>query len=229
MRLNLERIDLASIGVVAAMAATTVYTWLNGPDGLVPVHMDLSGTVDRWGTRREAAMVMALMTGVTAAVALYCAFVKRDPKTAAHAARSPRGFMAGRIIGLVAPACGLALIAAMTFGGVEPGQNQEPMARLVFGGVSLIFLVIGGLLGKTAPNAFVGLRTYWSLTSRLAWDKSNRLAGRLFFWIGLVGLIATPFVAPAIATPVLVGAAILTAVLGIAESWRVWRIDPDRA
>ena len=41
MRLNLERIDLASIGVVAAMAATAAYTALYGPTGPVPVHMDI--------------------------------------------------------------------------------------------------------------------------------------------------------------------------------------------
>lgn len=229
MRLNLERIDLASIGVVAAMGATTVYTALKDPSGLVPVHMDFTGTLDRWGTRTEVATAMAVVTAVAAGVALYCAYVKRDPRTAAHAERSPRGFMAGRILGLVAPAGALALIAVMTFGGIEPGESQAPMARLMMGGLSLTFLVIGALLGKTAPNAFVGLRTYWSLTSRLSWDKSNRLAGRLFFWIGLLGLLATPFLEPAIGMPLLIGAVILAAAVSIFESWRVWRLDPDRA
>ncbi|WP_296819886.1 SdpI family protein [Brevundimonas sp.] len=192
MRPNLERIDLASIGVVAAMAAATAYTALYGPEGAVPLHMDLSGTIDRWGTRAEVAWVMALVTVLTAGIAFYCAHVKRDRRTAEHAARSPRGFMAGRILALVAPACAMLLIATLTYGGLEPGESQAPMSRLMMGGISLLFLVIGAFLGKTAPNAFVGLRTYWSLTSRLAWDKSNRLAGRLFFGIGLIGLLARP-------------------------------------
>lgn len=229
MRLNLERIDLASIGVVAAMAATAAFTAVNGPEGLVPAHMDISGNVDRWGTRAEMAGVMAFITLVTAGVALYCAIVKRDLRTAEQAARSPRGFMAGRILGLIVPAAALALIAAMTFGGFEPGEPQAPMARLMMGGLSLTLVITGSLLGKTAPNAFVGLRTYWSLTSRLSWDKSNRLAGRLFFWIGLVGLAATPFLAPDSGMPLLIAAVILAAAVSIFESWRVWRLDTNRA
>ena len=229
MRLNLERIDLASIGVVAAMAATSAYTALNGPEGPVPVHMDITGAVDRWGTSGEMAAGMAFITALTAGIALYCAVLKRDRRTADQAARSPRGFMAGRILGLIAPAGALALMAAVTFGGLEPGESQAPMARLMMGGLSLTLLVIGAILGKTAPNAFVGLRTYWSLTSRLSWDKSNRLAGRLFFWIGLVGLAATPFLAPEVGMPLLIGAVILAAAVSIFESWRVWRIDPNRA
>lgn len=229
MRLKLERIDLASIGVVAAMGALAAYTALKGPTGPVPMHMHLSGTVDRWGSSCEAAGVMALVALIAAGIQLYCAVLQRDPRTAGEAARSPRGFLIGRVVGLVAPAMAVSLIAAMTFGGVEPGQDQSGMARLVLGGVSLTLLLIGALLGKTSPNAFVGLRTYWSLTSRLAWDKSNRLAGRLFFWLGLAGLVATPFVSPVIGTPVLVGGVILAAVVSTIESWRVWRIDPDRA
>ena len=54
MRLNLERIDLASIGVVAAMGVTAVYTALYGPTGPVPVHMDLTGAVDR--SRRKGTL-----------------------------------------------------------------------------------------------------------------------------------------------------------------------------
>ena len=229
MRLNLERIDLASIGVVAAMAATAAYTALYGPTGPVPVHMDITGTVDRWGTRGEVALVMALMTALTAGVAVYCAVLKRDRRTADQAARSPRGFMAGRILGLLVPAGVMTLITAMTFGGLQPGESQAPMARVMMGGLSLVFVFIGALLGKTAPNAFVGLRTYWSLTSRLSWDKSNRLAGRLLFWIGLLGLAATPFIAPEIGMPLLMSAVILAAFVSIYESWRVWRLDPDRA
>ena len=117
----------------------------------------------------------------------------------------------------------------MTFGGLQPGESQAPMARVMMGGLSLVFVFIGALLGKTAPNAFVGLRTYWSLTSRLSWDKSNRLAGRLLFWIGLLGLAATPFIAPEIGMPLLMSAVILAAFVSIYESWRVWRLDPDRA
>ena len=47
--------------------------------------------------------------------------------------------------------------------------------------------------------------------------------------VGLLGLAATPFIAPEIGMPLLMSAVILAAFVSIYESWRVWRLDPDRA
>jgi uncharacterized membrane protein len=94
--------------------------------------------------------------------------------------------------------------------------------------VSLILLVLGAFLGRVAPNPVVGVRTPWSYKSRLAWDRSNRLAGRLFFLLGLIGLIAAPVAPQPLGALSLTGAALIVAALSVFESWRVWRSDPDR-
>ena len=59
-------------------------------------------------------------------------------------------------------------------------------------------------------------------------DRSNRLAGRLFFWIGLGLILAAPIApqpAASIAMPVVI---LVAAIWPVFESWRVWRSDPDR-
>ena len=50
------------------------------------------------------------------------------------------------------------------------------------------------------------------------------------FWYAVLmaGLIAAPVASQPAGTYGLVGGAILSAVLSIFESWRVWRADPDR-
>lgn len=226
--MKLEKIDVISIGCVAAMAAATLWVAVDGPAGPVPMHLALDGTVNRWGTAAELALVMAATTVVAAATALLLARLKRDPRTAAQAERAPAPFLIGRLTGLLAPAAAVAAMAALAFGGLRAGEDQTAVVRLAVGGVSLVLFVIGALLGKTAPNAVVGVRTPWSMTSRLAWDKSNRLAGRLLFWIGLAGLIGAA-VGPLPATLIAVVAAVLIAcVAAVLESWRVWRLDPAR-
>jgi uncharacterized membrane protein len=92
----------------------------------------------------------------------------------------------------------------------------------------LILAIAGAVLGKVPPNALVGVRTPWSLTSRLAWDRSNRLAGRLFFWGGLIGLPITLLLPSAIAMASVTTAVLLIGVYVVFESWRVWKSDPDR-
>ena len=95
-------------------------------------------------------------------------------------------------------------------------------------GLSLIFLLTGAFLGRVGPNPVVGVRTPWSYKSRLAWDRSNRLAGRLFFLIGLAGLVTAPWAVQPFALIALIVAVTIAAVWSAVESWRVWRSDPDR-
>ena len=95
-------------------------------------------------------------------------------------------------------------------------------------GLSALFLVIGSVLGRVGPNPIAGVRTPWSYKSRLAWDRSNRLAGRLLFLIGLAGVAAAPVAPQPLGYQAVIGAVILAAVVSVIESWRVWRADPDR-
>lgn len=117
------------------------------------------------------------------------------------------------------------LLTLVAFGRLD-GDNAGP--RLVLGGVSLLFLGIGAFVGRAKPNPLVGVRTYWSLRSRLSWDKSNRLAGRLFSLAGIAGLIAAAAAPPPVAASVVTAGTIVAGVLPIYESWRVWRTDPAR-
>jgi len=120
------------------------------------------------------------------------------------------------------------LLASLAFAnGTGFGQQRLPLTI-----AWLMFVVVGALVGKAAPNAFIGVRVYWTLRSRLAWDKANRLLGRIFFFGGLIGLLAMPFI-DLDHDFVLVMAWLLIVVVGggvlaIIESWRVWRTDPER-
>ena len=99
---------------------------------------------------------------------------------------------------------------------------------MVLTAVCALMAVIGAVMGKIAPNALVGVRTPWSLTSKLAWEKSNRLAGRLFFWGGLIGVFIAPVAPQPLGMQVFIAAVLLIAVVTVLESWRVWRSDPER-
>lgn len=218
---GLKLIDLASITVVAAILGAALLVWLGAPTGPMPMHFNAAGQVDRWGDRNEMALVITMMSVLTAGVAGLCIVSE-------HRARDPAErftYRLGRIIGLVAPGMAALLMTLVAFGRLD-GDGAGP--RLVLGGVSLLFLGIGAFIGRAKPNPLVGVRTYWSLRSRLSWDKSNRLAGRLFSLAGIAGLIAAAAAPPPIAATVVTTGTIIAAVVPIFESWRVWRIDPAR-
>jgi uncharacterized membrane protein len=224
---SLRLMDIASIVVITAIAGAAILVWQAGPPGPMPLHFDAAGQVDRWGDHNAMAAVIA-MTGVVAAgVAAYCLMFERYSKDPAGERFTYR---LGRIIGLAAPALVALLLTLVAFDRLPRDESGEnPLLRVMMGGMALLFLGLGAFLGRAKPNPFVGVRTYWSLRSRLAWDKSNRLAGRLFSVIGVLGLIATPVAPLPLGFHAMMICIVATGITAGFESWRVWRHDPDRA
>lgn len=94
--------------------------------------------------------------------------------------------------------------------------------------VSVLLIGLGNFLGKSRANFFMGLRTPWSLSSDLAWEKSNRLTGKFFVLTGLVTLGALAFATPAFAVFALITGSICASLCGVAASYIYWKRDPDR-
>lgn len=221
MTFKLTRMETAAGVVVLGQLALAAYTAKFGTPGPVPVHFDLAGNVDRWGDRSEAASAILVIAGITAACAAFMAFgLRRDnPDTARR-----RGLTLGMGITLAVTGA----VALLPFLLATPVFSIDQAGQLGGAFLCLILTVAGALLGKVPPNAMIGVRTPWSLTSRLAWDRSNRLAGRLFFWGGLIGLPVTFLLPPQLAMGSVTAAVLLIAVYVVFESYRVWRTDPDR-
>ena len=211
--------DVATVAIGLIVVAAGVGVIVAGPLELMPVHYGLDGEADRWGGRGEVGGLIALMGALIILVAggNGLAAGRTDDPARRRALRT------AQLVSLIA-LLGVALFAGgASLGGVVSIAGGLPMA-----GLSLILLAAGALLGRVGPNPFVGLRTPWTYKSRLAWDRSNRLAGRLLFMLGLFGLAASA-VAPQPAGLMILGSGLLVAVLwSVVESWRVWRTDPDR-
>ena len=224
-RPRLDILDLCALVAGVAALALAFHVWRYGPAGPIPMHLNFAGRVDRWGDRSQAALLLAAITGLLGlGYALLAAMARRQaPDSPAR-----RGLRFARMAVVVVGVLVAGLVAEMVFAAAALGADPAGPAKLRVGTLSLIFAVLGALMGKAGPNPVVGVRTYWALKSRLAWDKSNRLAGRLFFWIGLAGLLAAPAAPPELATTILIVAILAAAALSVFESWRVWRADPDR-
>jgi len=211
--------DMAVIafGVVMMLGGAAIA--LAGPREVMPIHWNIRGEADGWAAREwvggTVLLLGALLLGAGGALGHYA-------RKAADESRR-RGLRTGQLIVLLTLPLVAGLGAAASLSGATTISGALPMIA-----VSLIFVVIGALLGRVGPNPVVGVRTPWAYKSRLAWDRSNRLAGRLFLILGLAGA-ALAFVAPQPAGMTgLIIAVLLAALWSVFESWRVWRADPDR-
>ena len=212
-------LDAATVGLGLVVAGLGVWTVFAGPTELLPIHWNASGQADDWTTREVLGGLLAGLAAMTLVVGVGMGVAARRAGDPARA-RSLR--YAQLVVILTIPLVSL-LVASASLSGATDIGGAVPVAL-----ISLLFLLIGAFLGRVGPNPFVGVRTPWALKSRLAWERSNRLAGRLFFVIGLAGLLTAPFAPRPHNLYALATAIGLAAVWSVVESWRVWRDDPDR-
>ena len=217
-----SRLEMSGALLVAAQLGLALLIWRNGPTAPIPIHFRFDGVADGWASRDKAALIMAGLAALTAASGAVMAWsIRRTPDASRR-----RGLGSGFVILLLVILILSALHALLALGGVEGAtRNGATMAALAASGV---LAIVGSLLGKVPQNGLVGVRTPWSRASRLSWDKSNRLAGRLFFWGGGGGLIAAPLVPTTLLMRGFTFAVLAVAAICVFESWRVWRADPDR-
>jgi uncharacterized membrane protein len=218
-RKSAPALDLATLGLSLLVGGLGVWTIFAGPTELLPIHWNAAGQADDWGTREWVG-------GVLVGLALLTLLLGGGMAVAAGRADDPARRRALRYAQLVVvlsiPLISL-LIASASLSGATDIGGALPVALM-----SLVFLLIGAFLGRVGANPFVGVRTPWAFKSRLAWERSNRLAGRLFFLIGLAGLLTAPFAPQPFGLYALLAAISIAAVWSVIESWRVWRTDPDR-
>ncbi|MFA6048371.1 MAG: SdpI family protein [Candidatus Micrarchaeia archaeon] len=78
--------------------------------------------------------------------------------------------------------------------------------------LAMLFWFVGDLCASAKPNWFIGVRTPWTLSSPKVWEKTNRLAGKLFkasAIIALLGLLSVQNAAWFAIAPVLAAAVYL--------------------
>ena len=215
-------LDAATVAVTVAIAALATWVWFRAPDVPYPMHFDTQGRVDRWGGKGELAAVfgfMAVMLAITGGMMGWYAEASDD-----RARR--RGLRAGQAVSLIAIG-GVTGFMAWTILGGAAGAEPPPIAWIM-ALTGLLLTIVGSGLGRVAPNPLIGVRTPWSFKSRLAWDRSNRLAGRLFFWLGLALMFSAPIAPQPLGAISMTALILIAALWSIIESWRVWRTDPDR-
>ncbi|HEY5629105.1 MAG TPA: SdpI family protein [Candidatus Limnocylindrales bacterium] len=206
--------------VLALMLAIAVWGLaVVGIDAQVPIHWGASGEVNGYGPAWLGFLMTPAVT--LAMVALFSVIPRVEPRRR-NLERSGSAYLtlANTIVVL-----SLGLQAVLVLAGTG---HAVPVALVIGGGVGILFAVLGNVMGTVRSNFLFGIRTPWTLTSELAWDRTHRLAGRLFVVGGLVTFLTSFSGSTVLLLIVLLGVVILTATLGTIYSYQVWRSDPNR-
>lgn len=146
----------------------------------LPLHFDAAGTPDRYGSKKEFAGVVLLISGISMAVGLLIRFLPLiDPKKKAKYSQATFIRISHALIFLMAAIAFLVIYAGT--------QTHFAMPiKLFFPLMGLFFAYLGNLFNNVKPNYFVGIRTPWTLESEEVWRKTHRLAAKLWLPGGII-------------------------------------------
>lgn len=211
---------ILNLSILVLMVLASIWVWQQLPaDARLPVHWNISGEVDRFGSKFEGLFLVPLVTlGMMALLMLVPVIEPRRQ----HIWRSMKAYRAIliAIILLMAFLHFVLLTAAL-------GQTVN-VGRLVTLGVGILFILIGNYLGKVRSNFFLGIRTPWTLSSERAWNKTHRLGGWLYVILGFIIVMNGIFWGATRAFIVLISGAILFSIIPAVYSYFVWKSDPDK-
>ncbi len=164
----------------------------------LPTHWNFSGTIDGYSSKAFAVFGLPLMmAGVTLLVPL---LLSMDPKNANMSAALKK------LVVWICPVMSFVLTNAILLIGL--GYNI-PVPLIVCILVGLMLMAIGNYLPKTKQSYTMGIRLPWTLHSEENWNRTHRLAGKLWmlggFLMILCGFLTQYFTSGWLITAVFVG------------------------
>ena len=184
-----------------------MFNWSALPDQM-PVHFDFNGEPNGYGSK---------FVFIFLPVGLYFLMLVLpviDPRKSNYEIFSSTYYKLRIILCLLIGLIDTVIIYNQLHGIAKMGSSI-PVA------VFLIITLFGNYMGNIRPNYFVGIKVPWTLNNDEVWVKTHRLAGKLWFWGGLVG-IATLFLMknPSV---VLISIVIVISVVPIVYSYIIYQ------
>jgi len=174
---------------IIAPSAYLAIVWNTVPS-TVPLHANLSGVIDQYGSKSELVTMTLILTVANVLVYLLLPQVYRiDPRRFAPENKSRLHRIAFAVSVFIAAVLGQIIYSSIH-------EDMTLATRFILPGAGLLIAVVGNYIYNIKPNYFAGIRLAWTLENNENWRKTHLLGGKLMFGGGLVIAITclfTPF------------------------------------
>lgn len=177
---NLKLLILTSIIILLPILAGVIL-WDTLP-AQIPTHWNAAGEIDGWSSKAFAVFGLpCLMLGMQWLCVLGTA---SDPKKANH----PEKIL--HLVFWIIPVISVGLFVVTYVAALGTEVRMEMIMPLLVG---FVLTVVGNYLPKCKQSYTIGIKIPWTLNSEENWNRTHRLAGRLWVVCG-VGIMLTAFV-----------------------------------
>lgn len=182
---NKLRSLLLVLGLIAIPFFYAYYLYPNLPNK-IPIHFNIQGEVDRWGSQ-ESIFLMPFVMGLVSLFAFFTlANIKKiDPKRYVNADNE-----VFKILGIFTVLFLTFISLAILYG---TAHNEIKMSKLILTFLGLAFASMGLFMPKLKQNYFAGFKLPWTLESEDNWNETHKLAGKVWFVGGMIQAILSIF------------------------------------
>lgn len=212
------------------LLATTVMLFIF-PD-TIPVHFDINGVADRWGSKYEMLILPIIML---LCVVMFEFATKNYLKRASSCdnEKQKAEILSNVKVLNISVWVMLILFTVMnifflytSYSQVYPEKNLPSfdIIRAVSVIMGLTFIVMGNYMPKTRRNSTIGFRFPWTLYNDTTWNKSNRFASYVMMASGLISIVGAIIVPEGfISALIMVGALIASIPVIMIYAYIVYR------
>lgn len=170
--------ELPILGFVLLPFVYLAYLWNSLPKK-VPMHWNLKGEIDDWGSKYSLVGLIFLLPVLTYVLMLL--IPKIDTKKRIE-------FMGGKYYQIkFVLVCFMSVLALFIIHSSKSQTLSSP--SMVFVMIGLLFMALGNYFKVIKQNYFLGIKTPWTLESEEVWKLTHILAGKLWIIGGLLIII----------------------------------------
>jgi len=206
------RNELWLVAIVAIPFIYLIMIWNALPEN-VPVHWNLEGEIDRYGSRATLWMIPILLPLLTYLTFLFAPLMDKKGHLDKMGANYNR--LKFSVVLFTAVLASYILFAAR--------EQTILLPSMIPGLIGLLFAVLGNYFPVLKQNIYIGIKTPWTLKSEMVWDKTHRMAGRYWFFGGLIIVISSLFLDHSMTVTVLLVVTTVIAIVPIVYSYMCYK------
>ena len=197
----------------------------------VPMHYNMSGEIDRWGSKYEELYFPCVIVVMTLFWLMFMRYYRKkqervnDDKAIKEAQSNEKVLYYVAVSMAVMFGC-LHYFSLYRAYEITKGDATTLAVRIdevtnIF--IGIVMVILGNVLPKAKRNFAVGVRTVWSMHNDITWAKSNRFGGVALMVCGVVTIIETLIIGGFASTMIMLGLILAFAVVICVYSYKVFK------
>ena len=222
--------------IVAMIPVVVTSVVLQFMPDVIPMHHDLEGNTDRWGSKTESLIFPIIILFITLFWHLLINVFEKKSITAKTEKEQMEAKSSAKVL------CVVGLSQAIMFGimhcfilysswiqaNTGSSQTTIDIAKVSCILCGILFIVLGNFMTKAKRNAVVGLRTVWSMHNDDTWRKSNRFGAICFIVTGLLTIITSIYTSGMTGTIFMLIYLLLAVIVAVIYSKKVYDKEIDK-